>query len=76
MRFVDLFAGPGGFHLALEQLGHSCVFASESDSELQNLYAENFGITPSGDIRKVPVAAIPAHEILCAGLRKRRRRDW
>jgi DNA (cytosine-5)-methyltransferase 1 len=67
MRFVDLFAGLGGFHLALEQLGHSCVFASELDPALQRIYSNNFSLTPSGDIRKVPVATIPAHEILCAG---------
>lgn len=67
MRFVDLFAGLGGFHLALEQLGHRCVFASELDLELQKIYTENFGLTPDGDIRKIPVATIPAHEILCAG---------
>lgn len=67
MRFVDLFSGLGGFHLALEQAGHRCVFASELDSSLQNIYAENFGLTPSGDIREVAVETIPAHEILCAG---------
>ena len=67
MRFVDLFAGLGGFHLALEQLGHRCVFASELNDELQELYKENFGFTPNGDIRKIPVESIPPHEILCAG---------
>ena len=67
LRFIDLFAGLGGFHLALEQLGHRCVFASELNPELQGIYAENFDLTPSGDIRKVSVATIPAHEILCAG---------
>jgi DNA (cytosine-5)-methyltransferase 1 len=67
MRFVDLFAGLGGFHLALEQLGHSCVFASELDPDLQRIYSKNFSLTPSGDIRNVPVATIPAHDILCAG---------
>jgi len=67
LRFVDLFAGLGGFHLALEQLGHRCVFASELNPELQGIYTENFGLTPTGDIRKVPVATIPAHELLCAG---------
>lgn len=67
MRFVDLFSGLGGFHLALEQLGHRCVFASELDPSLQGLYLENFGLRPSGDIRKVLIATIPAHEILCAG---------
>jgi DNA (cytosine-5)-methyltransferase 1 len=67
LRFVDLFAGLGGFHLALAQLGHRCVFASELDPELKRIYAKNFGFTPSGDIREVPIATIPAHEILCAG---------
>jgi DNA (cytosine-5)-methyltransferase 1 len=47
MRFIDLFAGLGGFHLALSQLGHECVFASELDSELAELYKENFTLTLS-----------------------------
>jgi DNA (cytosine-5)-methyltransferase 1 len=67
LEFIDLFAGLGGFHLALEQLGHRCVFASELNSELQVIYAKNFGLTPDGDIRQVPVKTIPTHEILCAG---------
>jgi hypothetical protein len=48
---VDLFSGLGGFRLAPEQSGHRCVFASESNSELQDIYAKNFGFTPTGDIR-------------------------
>jgi DNA (cytosine-5)-methyltransferase 1 len=67
MRFIDLFAGLGGFHLALRQLGHQCVFASEIDPVLRQLYYENFGIKPEGDIRDVDVTNIPTHEILCAG---------
>ena len=67
MRFIDLFAGLGGFHVALERLGHKCVFASELDSNLQQLYEKNFGMRPHGDIRAVPVSKIPAHDILCAG---------
>ena len=67
MRFIDLFAGLGGFHLALKRLGHRCVFASEIDEDLRHLYRRNFGITPAGDIRLVPVESIPAHDILCAG---------
>jgi DNA (cytosine-5)-methyltransferase 1 len=66
MRFVDLFAGLGGFHQALTDLGHDCVFASEINSELADLYKKNFGITPKGDIRK-SYLAIPNHDILCAG---------
>src|SRR3990170_202371 len=67
MQFVDLFAGLGGFHIALTNLGHTCVFASELDEELRRVYQLNFGIEPEGDIKKVPVAAIPVHDILCAG---------
>lgn len=66
MRFVDLFAGLGGFHQALDALGHECVFASEINPTLANLYAKNFGIIPAGDIR-VAHEAVPAHDILCAG---------
>jgi DNA (cytosine-5)-methyltransferase 1 len=67
MRFIDLFAGLGGFHLALGRLGHQCVFASEIDEDLADLYEENLGIRPHGDIRSIRPSAIPAHEILCAG---------
>jgi len=67
MRFVDLFAGLGGFHLALEQLGHQCVFACELDPALRDIYAQNFGLIPHGDIRLVKLETIPAHQVLCAG---------
>ena len=67
MRFVDLFAGLGGFHLALRNLGHQCVFASEIDAELRETYYKNFRVRPSGDICQVDVASIPRHDILCAG---------
>ena len=67
MRFVDLFAGLGGFHIALSNLGHTCVMASEIDDDLAGLYKLNFGISPVGDIRKIDLRRIPEHEILCAG---------
>ncbi len=67
MRFIDLFSGLGGFHLALRSLGHTCVFASEIDEGLRDIYEKNFGMTPVGDIRKVRTNDIPPHEILCAG---------
>lgn len=67
MRFVDLFAGLGGFHLALAELGHKCVFACEKDEKLRNVYEANFHIKPRADVRSVKPADIPAHEILCAG---------
>ena len=67
MRFIDLFAGLGGFHLALRRLGHECVFASEIDDTLRQVYLRNFGMLPYGDIRTVEMRSIPDHSILCAG---------
>lgn len=66
-RFIDLFAGLGGFHLALQRLGGICVFASESKDGLRDLYETNFGIRPAGDITLVAAESIPAHDILTAG---------
>lgn len=66
MRFIDLFAGLGGFHLALRRLGHTCVFASESNPQLADLYERNHGLRPLGDIR-TSYKDVPPHDILCAG---------
>ncbi len=66
-RFIDLFAGLGGFHVALDKLGGTCVFAAEWQAHLQDLYFENFGIKPQGDIRDVKPALVPDHDVLCAG---------
>ena len=67
MRFVDLFTGLGGFHLALSNLGHECVMVSEIDPDLAALYERNFGLKPVGDLRGIELDNVPPHEILCAG---------
>jgi DNA (cytosine-5)-methyltransferase 1 len=67
VRFVDLFAGLGGFHLALSRLGHECVFASEIDAGLAELYFTNFKLRPAGDITRIKASDIPSHDFLCAG---------
>jgi DNA (cytosine-5)-methyltransferase 1 len=67
MKFIDLFAGLGGFHIALEKLGHECVFASEKKENLALLYEENFKIPVNRDITKVEINEIPQFDILCAG---------
>ena len=66
--FIDLFAGLGGFHLALQELGHKCVFASELKDDLRKLYELNFPGTPIlGDITKINPEQIPPHDIICGG---------
>jgi len=67
MKFIDLFAGLGGFHQALTQRGAECVFASELNTHLSDLYEKNFGFRPHGDIRAVDLSSIPDHDVLCAG---------
>lgn len=69
LRFIDLFAGLGGFHVALSRLGCKCVFASEIRPDLQRLYKINYGddVWVEGDITKVNLEDIPQHDILCAG---------
>lgn len=67
LKFIDLFAGIGGFHIALEKLNMECVFASEKKEILANLYNDNFGIQPNRDITKINMSDIPDHHILCAG---------
>lgn len=68
LRFIDLFAGLGGFHLALHELGHTCVFASEINDDLRLLYKNNYGVSCNGDINAVDIKKeIPKHDIICAG---------
>lgn len=66
-KFIDLFAGLGGFRLALESLGAKCVYSNEWDKFAQEVYKANFNETPEGDITKVDENTIPDHDILCAG---------
>ena len=66
-RFIDLFCGIGGFHLALSSFGAKCVFASDIDSKAREVYKHNFRIEPKGDIKKIREDEIPEHDILCGG---------
>lgn len=68
-KFIDLFAGIGGFRLALQSLGGKCVFTSEWDNEAKKTYRANFGEVPFGDITKEETKQfIPDDfDILCAG---------
>lgn len=66
-KFIDLFAGIGGFRLALESFGAQCVYSNEWDKFAQETYQMNFGDIPEGDITQVDETSIPDHDILCAG---------
>jgi DNA (cytosine-5)-methyltransferase 1 len=65
--FIDLFAGIGGFRIALEGAGGNCVFTSEWDKYSQKTYKAWFNEVPHGDITKIKPAEIPDHDILAAG---------
>ena len=68
-KFIDLFAGIGGFRLALQNLGGKCVFTSEWDKYSKETYRANFGEIPFGDITKRATKDyIPDNfDVLCAG---------
>lgn len=67
--FIDLFAGVGGFRLAMQSCGGECVFSSEWDPYAQKTYLANYGETPFGDITKQETKdMIPEGiDIVCAG---------
>ena len=68
-KFIDLFAGIGGFRIALQNLGGKCVFTSEWDKDAQKTYKNNFGEQPFGDITLPETKnEIPENfDVLCAG---------
>lgn len=66
-KFIDLFAGIGGFRIALERMGAECVFSSEIDKHCAVTYKENFGVDVAGDITKINESDIPDHDIICGG---------
>jgi len=67
VRYIDLFAGIGGFHQAMSHFGAKCVFASEWDKDCQEVYERNYGIRPFGDITTIDEKEIPKHDVICAG---------
>jgi DNA (cytosine-5)-methyltransferase 1 len=67
LKFIDLFCGIGGFRIAFDKAGGTCVFSSDWNEKAQITYEANFGHKPHGDIHSVAVDEIPKHDILCAG---------
>ena len=69
-KFVDLFAGIGGFHAALGALGGECVYASEWDKDAARIYERNWNLKPDGDITLAAndeVMDVPDHDVLVGG---------
>lgn len=71
-RFIDLFAGIGGFHAAMKSFGGECVYAVEIDKKAAQVYEANWGHAAYGDITKdadddFGIMNVPAHDVLCAG---------
>lgn len=66
-KFIDLFAGIGGFRIAFENNGAVCVYSNEWNEYCKKTYSANFGDIPEGDITKVDASSIPDHDILVGG---------
>lgn len=71
-KFIDLFAGIGGFRLAGNNIGGECVFTSEWDGYARMAYAHSYGQVPYGDIHQFSKPSIakdfvPDHQVLCGG---------
>ena len=73
VKYVDLFCGLGAFHTAfnrnniLNNIKYTCVLACDINEGVRNIYEENYGIKPEGDINKINIDTMPDFHILCAG---------
>lgn len=67
IKYIDLFAGIGGFRMSFDKCGCQCVFSSEFNDACQKVYEINYGDKPQGDITKIDEKSIPDFDILCAG---------
>ncbi|MFJ1329563.1 DNA (cytosine-5-)-methyltransferase [Capnocytophaga canimorsus] len=66
-KFIDLFAGIGGFRKGFEDNGFQCVFTSEIDKACQEVYYQNYGEIPQGDITQIEPKNIPDFDVLLGG---------
>ena len=74
VKYIDLFCGLGAFHTAFNRnnilqnnIKYDCVLACDINEGVRNIYEENYGIKPEGDINKINIDTMPDFNILCAG---------
>lgn len=67
IKYIDLFAGIGGFRYSFDKAGFKCVFSSEINEPCQKVYNDNYGDIPAGDITKIHAEDIPDFDVLCGG---------
>jgi DNA (cytosine-5)-methyltransferase 1 len=67
LKYIDLFCGVGGFRYGLNSSTSQCVFSSDIDPDAREVYTQNGGEQPVGDIVEVQVEDVPAHDVLCGG---------
>lgn len=68
IKFIDLFCGIGGFHIALKELGCECILACDIDKKCRETYLKNFNFEPLSNIKDIDEKKIPDFDILCGGL--------
>ena len=67
VKFIDLFAGIGGFRLGFEQAGYECVFSCEINERCRHVYQINFNDIPYSDITTLMPENLPNFDVLTAG---------
>ena len=74
VKYIDLFCGLGAFHTAFNRnnilqnkVKYTCVLACDINEGIRNIYEENYGIKPKGDINEINIDTMPDFDILCAG---------
>jgi DNA (cytosine-5)-methyltransferase 1 len=67
LKFIDLFAGIGGFRLAFEKSGYQCIYSCEINPACQQVYQQNFGDLPDFDITQIQPDSLQDFDVLTAG---------
>lgn len=67
LRFIDLFCGIGGFHVALQSYNAECVLACDIDAHCREVYCDNFGIEPVKDVKEIDPNNLREFDVLCGG---------